>query len=431
MTREHLYRALSRGPCSAPELQQVLSVSKSTLQRLLQSERDDLLTTGRARATKYAARRSIEGVMTPIPIYEVGPEGTRHAMTLHPVEPFGFYVEGHLPEVGSGFVSTRMDDPELPWFLADARPHGFLGRAWARGHEAQGFPRDVDRWTADHVLRFMTHYGTDLGGALIAGTFARDLVERMAPPPVVREQYPQRAIDALNEVPWGSSPGGEQPKFVVAGHIVKFSPKMDEPSGRRWADLLAAEHLAHEVLRAHGVEAARSVVFDDGGRRFLEIERFDRHGARGRVGMVSLSALDPSGISHETRSWSIGVTPLVREGLLSAEDLTQVGWLEAFGHLIANSDMHPGNLSFRMRGTTLQGLAPVYDMLPMFFAPRGGELPSEIYPPLAQRETFPTSAIDAARALWEQISDSAEISGDFKRIADIQRGLLPAHGRGY
>jgi hypothetical protein len=33
-------------------------------------------------------------------------------------------------------------------------PQGFLGRAWAHGREDRGFPRDVDRWTADHALRF-------------------------------------------------------------------------------------------------------------------------------------------------------------------------------------------------------------------------------------------------------------------------------------
>jgi hypothetical protein len=82
-----LYHALSRGPLAATELQKILGLSKSTLQRTLERERDRVLTVGRARATRYAARRHVDGVLTPIPVYEVDPEGaSRHALTLHPVE---------------------------------------------------------------------------------------------------------------------------------------------------------------------------------------------------------------------------------------------------------------------------------------------------------------------------------------------------------
>lgn len=401
-------------------------MSKSTLQRSLQRERDRILTVGRARATRYAARRQVDGVLTPIPIYEADPDGAiRHAMTLHPVEPFGFYVEGLVAEVDSGFESTGIDDPELPWFLVDARPQGFLGRAWARGHVDQGFGGDPERWTADQVLRFLTHYGSDLVGALVVGAFARDLLRHTLPGAVDREAYPELARKALSEVPWGSSPGGEHPKFTVPGRIVKFSPVIDEPSGQRWADLLAAEHLAHEVLRRHGVDAARSAIVDADGRRFLEVERFDRHGPAGRSGVVSLAALDRTGIARELRRWSLGTAALVREGRLGAEEHARVEWLEAFGHLIANTDMHPGNLSFRMRGTRLTGLAPVYDMLPMYFAPRYGELPREGYDPAAEREAFPPSAIEAARALWEQVVASGAVSEDFERIAERQLRSLP------
>jgi hypothetical protein len=421
-----LVRALARGPQGGPALQEQLGVSKSTLQRALHQAREQLCVVGRARATRYALRRPVEGVRTPLPVYELDPEGqVRHALTLHPVEPFGYFVEGHVPEVTSGFQSIDPRDPELPWFLLDTRPHGFLGRAWAAAHKDQGFPRQLERWTADQVLRFWASYGIDLVGAFVVGDVARTWMEQVAPAPADPSDYPKRAIQALTEAPGGSSPGGEQPKFAVTGRLVKFSPRLTEPSGQRWADLLAIEHLTHTLLREHGIDAALSVVLDDDNRRFLEIHRFDRHGERGRSGLVSLAALDASGVAQELRSWTLGTAPLVAQGMLAPEVHDKVSWLEAFGHLIANTDMHPGNVSFHMRGTTVLGLAPVYDMLPMAFAPRHGHLPEEIYRPTTQRDHFPASALALARALWERVLDSQLVSAAFKDIAERQRQALP------
>lgn len=140
---------------------------------------------------------------------------------------------------------------------------------------------------------------------------------------------------------------------------------------------------------------------------------------------MSLAALDRTGVARDLRRWSLGTALLVRDGRLAAGDHERVEWLEAFGNLIANTDMHPGNLSFGMRGTRLAGLAPVYDMLPMFFAPRHGELPVEVYSPGTERDSFPDSAIEAAAALWEQVGASPLVSDGFKRLADRQRAALP------
>jgi hypothetical protein len=60
--------------------------------------------------------------------------------------------------------------------------------------------------------------------------------------------------------------------------------------------------------------------------------------------------------------------------------------LHAFGTLIGNTDMHPGNLSFVTDSGRPYRLAPAYGMLPMAFAPRNsGELP----------ETVPAFSLDA------------------------------------
>jgi hypothetical protein len=73
------------------------------------------------------------------------------------------------------------------------------------------------------------------------------------------------------------------------------------------ADLLVAEHLALELLAAHGYAAARSAIVTGGERVFLEVERFDRVGAHGRVGYVSLRALDADFGAAPT-SWSGSLT---------------------------------------------------------------------------------------------------------------------------
>jgi serine/threonine protein kinase HipA of HipAB toxin-antitoxin module len=50
-------------------------------------------------------------------------------------------------------------------------------------------------------------------------------------------------------------------------------------------------------------------------------------------------------------------------------------WLKVFGHLMGNTAMHLGNLSFNRVGSRSYALAPVYDMLPMLNRPASGETP--------------------------------------------------------
>jgi hypothetical protein len=449
MLTDDVLRVLARaGPSPADDVQRAVATSRSTLQRALAELKPRLVTAGRARATRYALRRPVDGVLTPVPVYELDPAGAiRHALTLHPVEPLGFYVEGHVPEVASGFHDTDPADPgpdpfaDLPWFLLDIKPSGFLGRAWARAHA--DWPADPARWSGDDVLRFATHDGTDLPGAFVLGGFARDrllarAVDRVHEADAI-DAYPKLAERALAGPPVGSSAGGEHPKFtasverdgVLRPCIVKFSPPVSTPGGERWADLLAAEHVAHAVLAEHGLPAAASRLVDAGGRRFLEVERFDRHGERGRSGVASLRSLDRAGVAADNRRWTLVTARLVREGRLTAADHERVAWLESFGLLLANTDMHPGNLSLRMLGTAIRGLAPVYDMLPMFYAPRhGGELPAGRFDPRSELDEFVPGTSDAAREFWGRVSERSDVSADFRALASAHATDAVARSRG-
>ena len=115
---------------------------------------------------------------------------------------------------------------------------------------------------------------------------------------------------------------------------------------------------------------------------------------------------------------------LVQAGGIDAgtqADIDVVWW---FGRLIANTDMHLGNLSFRFDaepGAPAQlRLAPAYDMLPMAYAPlAGGEVPQrEFSPPLplpTQRPAW-AHAFQGAIAYWRRAAMDERISAPFRQI---------------
>ena len=158
---------------------------------------------------------------------------------------------------------------------------------------------------------------------------------------------------------------------------MKFSSAEFSPAARRWCDLLVAEHLALETLRANGIAAVASEIVEGGSRVFLETARFDREGLRGRRPVVTLAAV----LAEHARApgmrtgWSAAVDRLRDARMVSAATRETLRVIETFGRFIANADMHHGNLSFLPRDDGTLALAPVYDMLPMAYAPIGGDVP--------------------------------------------------------
>ena len=177
-----LIRRLTLGPAGARELVAALGVSQPVFSRLARRRSDDLLVTGRARNTAYALRREIAGVGRTMPIYEVEPSGnTRQLAILHAVAPEGFYVEPRAPaDIASDFHR------DLPYFLDDMRPSGYLGRLLPLQHPELELPSDVRLWSAEQSLRYLTRYGWNLSGALIVGDTA---VDRRSRTPDPRPRY--------------------------------------------------------------------------------------------------------------------------------------------------------------------------------------------------------------------------------------------------
>lgn len=431
--RAALYlRLQADGVTGAAALARALGVDGSTMRRLVAGD-PRVLAIGQARARRYALRRVVRGVDAPIPVHTLDAEGRAHAVAaLEPIEPRGFAVE-----FTDGRVETTDD---LPCFLRDLCPAGFLGRAYARGAAARlGLPDDLTRWTLDDHVRALVDDGADGPGCFVLG--ARALERALTTPPAVpipradrAEAYPRLAARALELGPVESWAGGEQPKFLArraepdVDVLVKFSPPVGERVGRRVADLLVAEHLALELLAAHGYAAARSAILTVGERVFLEVERFDRVGAHGRVGCVSLRALDADFGAAPTH-WSGSLAAIAARWPALRDAVPRAAELELFGHAIANTDMHLGNLSLALDGLTPVALAPVYDMLPMAYAPRANDLvPLE---PVAPRFEARWAACFArvvalARAYWDAVATHPQISPEFQAIARAHDAPLAA-----
>jgi serine/threonine protein kinase HipA of HipAB toxin-antitoxin module len=228
----------------------------------------------------------------------------------------------------------------------------------------------------------------------------------------------------------GSSVGGEQPKFSAyledeRSVLVKFSPDKSTEKGIRWADLLVAEYLALETVEKElKISAARTEIIEANNRVYLESTRFDRVGRNGRKGILSFQALELEYVGSPS-TWSASAQALTRMKKISQADFRSILMLDTFGELIANSDRHYGNISFFFDLRDPNGkvtLAPAYDMLPMFFAPKESELKHfsrEWKMPVSNALNLPIwdEARSAALRFWERVINDGRISPDFKNEA--------------
>lgn len=416
-----------------------------TVQRALATLGEDIEQLGRTRNTRYAARRVIHGQSAPLPIGRFGVNGIAHEWASLTALHGGWRLEWASPAMRPDWADQVHDHAGfcegLPFFVADLRPQGFLGRAIARGVAlVDGLPENPSNWSDEHTVFYLREYGHDLPGNLVFGAAATARALNATPEnPVTTEMRPERypaLADAANagEEP-GSSVEGEQPKFTAwrqnAGAqnllavLVKFTDRLSTPSGRRWADLLAAEAIALEVLTPvsrSDAEAFLPAVFDFNDRRFYELARFDRIGAHGRRGVVSLRALHDAGFTgRETSDWVVAARGLHERGWISDADLRAVRLRALFGRLIGNTDMHFGNLAFFLDLSLPLALTPTYDMLPMLWAPRPGDAtPAPEFTPSApmpqELELWPEAAT-LAEQFWTRVEADARVSDGFRPLA--------------
>jgi len=440
-----------RGAATGPELRAALNISQPTLSREL-SRMKGIVRLGAARSTRYAMAREVPGMGSEFPLYWLDTEGRASRVgILHTLEMGQWYLAQDDPwEALRGSEFSQGLYPGLPWFLDDLRPQGFLGRNFARAFGPRlGFPPEPRDWTADQIVTALVRYGEEMPGAFVIGEAMLARVQAMAinsPDPVdelARESvYPELATMALTGERPGSSAAGEQPKFLIRVRrrsglveevIVKFSGPRERAEESRWADLLVAESISAQVLSEHNIPAAATNLVEGGRRMFLESVRFDRAGEHGRRGVVSLWAVDGGFFGQPDTPWTAAANRLESDGWLRPEEAMRLTMLWWYGSLIANTDMHYGNVSLFLGRNLPLRLAPIYDMLPMLYRPglQGSLPPRDFAPPPPPPEAMEPwqEAAEMAEETWSRFADTRLISEEFREIARANRQTVARYRR--
>ncbi|KAF5054182.1 Toxin YjjJ [anaerobic digester metagenome] len=420
---------LEHGPATSREIQDATGLSQAAVSRQLRKLGRRVVAIRSGRTPRYVLTRNAFGAGDRLPVAVVDAHGDAAVVAhIRPLVTGGFHVE-LSPGMPSLLLGERGDGSydDLPYFLQDMGPQGFLGRQIAREISARfpEFPDDPRWWTADHIGRYLISNGDDLPGNFKFGEQALLRVLRR-PDAVDDAKYPLLADRVMaGEVP-GSSAGGEQPKFTafsgksMSHVIVKFSPSGNSEVSRRWRDVLITEYHAAVILREHGFQVAETRLLETGGRLFLESQRFDRVGEYGRMSMISLAAVDAEFIGSGS-NWPRALRALAGRGLVASEHVVDAESLWCFGKLIHNTDMHLGNLSLGMDEDVFR-LLPVYDMCSMGFSPRsGGEVrPYAFAPRHPERLVIDDEIYGAVRRMaagfWESVLRDGRISDEFREF---------------
>lgn len=419
---------LKKGPVSSKEIQVQSGLNQTAVSRMLNELREDVVTFKRGRVPFYALTRGRFSSDNKMPLCAVGNDGIDRVIAIiRPLVPDGFLVEPnveklpclYLGEGGNGYFE------DLPYYLLDLCPQGFFGRQIARkiSEKSDEFPSNPKYWKSDHVGRFLLSNGEDLPGNLKLGAYSLIKLDYKYEE-AAESNYQEIAEKVMGgEVP-GSSAGGEQPKFAIYNReknkhlMVKFSPKGMTDISIRWRDILITEHHASIVLNENGFPASITNIVDSDARLFLESERFDRIGMRGRQSMVSLFAIDNE-FAGVGSNWLRVVECLYKQNLVDEEAVYTTEVYHQFGKMIGNTDMHLGNLSFSIQNDQFT-LLPVYDMCSMRFAPlSNGEVVAYGRVNMFSAKVNLTNEItrivtDMIDKFWSRVVDDERISDEFR-----------------
>ncbi|ORU90369.1 MAG: hypothetical protein A6F71_05215 [Cycloclasticus sp. symbiont of Poecilosclerida sp. M] len=381
------------------------------------------------RSPKYALTINSFGVGDRINLWEVDGHGKHTCIAvIRPLSVGGFFVQKRISgsKLLLGEAKNGLYD-DLPFFLRDMAPQGFLGRKIARELSTRddAIPNNPEYWNNNHIGEYLLTNSDDALGDLKLGNSAnlrfKSNVSRST-----STDYPALAKQAMSDDVPISSAGGEQPKFITfcaeqkAHVMVKFSPKGNDKVAIRWRDILISEFHANEVLNTGATTAATTRLIEEGDRLFLESIRFDRIGENGRSSMISLKSIDAEFVGSG-ENWVSSLIKLESMELVSSQDVLNGQWLRAFGKLINNTDMHLGNMSLSIHGDVFN-LLPIYDMCSMGFAPRknGEVMPFSFTEPDLADEGLSNDLIRKVKKLadkyWCNLSNDPRISDDFREF---------------
>lgn len=443
---------LRRGPRTSAELVAISGTSQATVSRALSRD-------------ARVIRMRLPGTRAPVyGMIDALPDLPAQAHTVYRVTRGGQLSSiGQIAPISGAhfFWYENLEDParsrvyeSLPWFLQDMRPQGFLGRATVRHYAARGWPTDLNAWSDRHVLSALVqspshdHIGNLLIGDRSAEAFRahRRNPFRLPLPsdPAARLDAYRLAVASIGQDGFGSgtSVNGEQPKFCVDAQtqeaetqalLVKFTAPVRDEAGQRWSDLLRMEHRALRTLATRlRIPAARTAIQFDGERAYLEVERFDRLPDGSRIGVLSFAALDAKYVGQGS-GWQRVARALAEQGQLEASAPSVLQRLECFAELIGNTDRHLGNMSVHFEGQRPMPLTPVYDFLPMRYAPNALGMESG---PLDFSNGLPDTSgmdagaaqtcLDAAIEFWTGCCEDPAISPGMRGISAANAQALRA-----
>lgn len=423
MIKEHLTGHIATNK----QLQIASGLSDRQVLRELKKLGDSVVKITSGKIPRYALAVNAFGVGDKINLWEVDEHGKHTCIAvIRPLSVGGYFVEKRTG--GSHLLLGESKDglyDDLPYFLRDMAPQGFLGRKIAQeiATRNETFPTNPELWNNHHIGQYLLSNNDDAIGDLKFGDAANLRLKRTFNRSTPKK-YPELAEQVMSEGAPMSSAGGEQPKFTTfctesqAHVIVKFSPKGDDANAKRWRDVLISEHYANKVLNTGATNATRTRLIEQGERLYLESIRFDRVGEDGRCSMLSLKSVDAEFVGLG-ENWVNCLTNLKDNNLLSEQDLLNGKYLWLFGKLINNTDMHLGNMSLSIHGDVFS-LLPIYDMCSMGFVPKknGEVLPFSYIKPDLPDVGFSNQQLISVEKMvdefWRLILEDARISDEFR-----------------
>ena len=415
---------VANGAVSSSDVMKAFGVSKPTAIKLL--NKLACVAIGNSVSRSYTLPKPVGAVGSQWNLYRVDESENVERIGVLRSTSAGFYLDGDYPAFFGDEFKNKIF-PSLPWFLFEHRPQGFVGRNIVYNlNKTFGISKELKSWGDSDILEYAVRFGGDLAGSLILGETAKSAFlagnNFFIPESRREDEYPELALNAVSNGVPRSSAAGEQPKFctTVQGKngefrnvIVKFSGETTNDINCRWADLLIAEYTALQVLKKYGFPASKAELVFAKNRVFLEYSRIDRVGRYGRRGTSSLSGIDSAFIGAGGGPWAQAMRK--GEAYFRAEDIELSERIYDFGLAVGNTDMHFGNISFYVEHDLPFALAPIYDMLPMFYAPLSdGTLrnePLQSIPPTKESR-------EMAKNFWKSIAANANVSASFRRIAN-------------
>jgi hypothetical protein len=422
-------KLLRAGPMSSEALQKALDISQPTLSRTIHNNAQEVIAfrVSGVRTPQYGLLRHLPKVPSAQNLYRI--------TELGDVEESGTFM---LLSGGGTYVNTKHGGGRLyvglPPAMTFAAPAGFMGQAIAAEVSKRlDVPPSLGNWSDDHRVMYLATSAPDAPGNYVFGNVSlASMMEQRKLKPVSKmeklAQYVKHANSAT-QLGFGSSAGGEQPKFTCEldeiGHvIVKFAK-----TGSRTAELLLMEHLALSTLTDCALSAAKSECLEHGGITFLEVQRFDRMGRFGRRGMISAGSLDDELFACRD-SWSEFAVRCLEARMITPAVADQIHTMAAYGSLIGNTDMHFENIALMLdEAESPVAMAPAYDMLPMQYASVGTMDPPlvPIAPALGSiggRSVVWRHAFEAASIFWGRVAKAPALSEAMRAVAMENMGVV-------